>query len=62
MISVVTINDEHSELKAYHDSNQRLYCEGLLQKQKKKNLLMNLTDIFSSKNLTKKYLEVTLSV
>ena len=27
-----------------------------------KNLLMNLTDIFSSKNLTKKYLEVTLSV
>ena len=27
-----------------------------------KNLLMNLTDIFSSKNLTKKYLEVNLSV
>ena len=27
-----------------------------------KNLLMNLTDIFSSKNLTKKYLDVTLSV
>ena len=27
-----------------------------------KNLLMNLTDIFSSKNLTKKYIEVTLSV
>lgn len=27
-----------------------------------KNLLMELTDIFSSKNLTKKYLEVTLSV
>jgi hypothetical protein len=27
-----------------------------------KNLLMELTDIFSSKNLTKKYLDVTLSV
>ena len=27
-----------------------------------KNLLMNLTDIFSSKNLTKKYMEVNLSV
>jgi hypothetical protein len=27
-----------------------------------KNLLMNLTDIFSSKDLTKKYLEVNLSV
>ena len=27
-----------------------------------KNLLMNLTDIFSSKNLTKKYIDVTLSV
>jgi len=27
-----------------------------------KNLLMNLTDIFSSKNLTKKYMEVKLSV
>ena len=27
-----------------------------------KNLLMNLTDIFSSKTLTKKYLEFTLSV
>ena len=27
-----------------------------------KNLLMNLTDIFSSKDLTKKYLDVTLSV
>jgi hypothetical protein len=27
-----------------------------------KNLLMELTDIFSSKNLTKKYLEVNLSV
>jgi hypothetical protein len=27
-----------------------------------KNLLINLTDIFSSKNLTKKYLEVNLSV
>ena len=27
-----------------------------------KTLLMNLTDIFSSKNLTKKYLDVTLSV
>ena len=27
-----------------------------------KNLLMNLTDIFSSKNLTKKYREVNLSV
>jgi hypothetical protein len=27
-----------------------------------KNLLMNLTDIFSSKNLTKKYIEVNLSV
>jgi len=27
-----------------------------------KNLLMNLTDIFSSKNLTKKYLEVPLSL
>jgi hypothetical protein len=27
-----------------------------------KNLLMNLTDIFSSKDLTKKYMDVTLSV
>ncbi len=27
-----------------------------------KNLLMELTDIFSSKNLTKKYLDITLSV
>ena len=27
-----------------------------------KNLLMELTDIFSSKNLTKKYMDVTLSV
>jgi hypothetical protein len=27
-----------------------------------KNLLMNLTDIFSSKNLTKKYLDINLSV
>jgi hypothetical protein len=27
-----------------------------------KNLLMNLTDIFSSENLTKKYMEVNLSV
>lgn len=27
-----------------------------------KNLLMNLTDIFSSKNLTKKYMEINLSV
>ena len=27
-----------------------------------KNLLMNLTDIFSSKNLTKKYIDVNLSV
>jgi hypothetical protein len=27
-----------------------------------KNLLMNLTDIFSSKNLTKKYMDVNLSV
>jgi hypothetical protein len=27
-----------------------------------KNLLMELTDIFSSKNLTKKYIDVTLSV
>jgi hypothetical protein len=27
-----------------------------------KNLLMDLTDIFSSKNLTKKYMDVTLSV
>jgi len=27
-----------------------------------KNLLMNLTDIFSSKDLTKKYMEVNLSV
>jgi len=27
-----------------------------------KNLLMELTDIFSNKNLTKKYLDVTLSV
>ena len=27
-----------------------------------KNLLMNLTDIFSSKKLTKKYMDVTLSV
>ena len=27
-----------------------------------KNLLMNLTDIFSSKNLTKKYMDINLSV
>jgi hypothetical protein len=27
-----------------------------------KNLLMNLTDVFSSKNLTKKYMDINLSV